>query len=137
MSGERDGIQGGDNLRQHQHGDNNSQEQHDPFGDVRAGGVDRLAKAGDNANDSSLEKEAANPVEGFKASQERFSQTLATADPAAVAMAKPGLQELSDMYVKSAQKEFGEGAAAFVKDINQRMLNGQPVDLSAETNIGK
>lgn len=135
MSGERDGIQGGDNLRQHQHGDNNSQEQHDPFGDVRAGGVDRIAKAGDNANDSSLEKEAANPIEGFQASQERWKTLMA--DPIAREMAKSGLDDISDMYVKSAQKEFGEGAAAFVKDINQRMLNGQTVDLAAETNIAK
>jgi|AGTN01.3.fsa_nt_gi hypothetical protein len=139
MSGESEALKGGkggDDLSKIQ-GDNHAHEQHDPFGDVRAaGGADRIAKAGDT-NDSALDKEAANPVEGFAASSTRFSEKLATADPAALELAKPGLKDLSEMYVQSAEKEFGKGAAEFVKDVNAKMLSGQQVTLPAEANLGK
>lgn len=137
MSGsEREGIQGGDkNLNLNKQGDGH--EHHDPFLDVRgAGGADRVAKAGDSTNDSPLEKEAANPAEGFMASQQRFGEKLASADPVAKEMAGPVLQETADHYTRQASQNFGEGAAAFVASINNKMITGQSVDIASETKLG-
>lgn len=138
MSGnELEGIGGDKNLNLNKQGDGHAHEQHDPFGDVRAaGGADRVAKAGDNTNDSPLEKEAANPTEGFMASQQRFGEKLASADPVAKEMAGPVLQETADHYTRQASQNFGEGAAAFVASINSKMLSGQSVDIASETKLG-